>query len=161
MIKKNIKHKGKYLKSAFISRRFLVYLAMGFVAFVTDSIVLNYMKFKVLDGDDVLIFNVIYLSKLVSSTAGLIVSFILNTRFAFKDSDKHINHQLRRFAQVYLFNIVASNILFSTFLYGTHNILGNFFDVNSKLATNIANITAESTKIFTNYILYKAFVYKV
>jgi putative flippase GtrA len=133
--------------------RFTRFFISGSTAFLCDTLTLNLIRFVLKVDFDVL--GVIYFSKLTSSLVGISVSFILNKKLAFNDANGTMKSHVSRFAIAYFFSLAWGNLLFS----GVRFLLvqGSLGD---SLASNVANIIAEGTKMFVNFFVYKYFVFK-
>ncbi len=128
-------------------RRFARFLAVGAVNTITNFVFLN------------LAFFVLGFSKLLSIVMGtataIIISFLLNRSFVFKDKS-------RPFKKFIMFINVATIGTFAiqTFVFiQASNVVGRFFD-NNVIVINISNLLASFFVLFWNYNGYKYLVFR-
>lgn len=147
----------KFVKQELLSDKFVKYFIAGLIAFAVDTIVLYILKEGVFHGDGQKIFDIIYTSKLISATFGIIVSFYLNRRWAFDARSGSVRKQGYKMAIVFAVNILLASIIFTIYfdLLDLQNII-NFGDTQ----ITIANAATTGTQMFINFFLYKFIVFK-
>jgi putative flippase GtrA len=119
---------------------------------ILDTAILDLLK--VVLGIDYLIFNIFYLSKLISSIVGAIVSFYLQRTWAFK-SQNSLRSTASKFVVTYFINLVTLNFFF-TFYY---TIFSNAIE-NEAFSATAGSIAAGITQWILSFCLYKFFVFR-
>jgi len=156
-MKERIKKSSKFVFDHVFSKNFLKYLAAGLIAFAVDSIVLYILKIYVFDGTGEKLFGLIYTSKILSSLAGITVSFYLNRLWTFEALEGKVRHQASKMAVVFAFGIIVGSILYSIY----YDILDHQTIVNfGNFAITLANAMTVGTMMFANFFLYKFVVFK-
>lgn len=147
MVRKATKH--------IFSASFLRYFISGVTAFSVDNIILNLLKFS---GFNLQLFGFIYFAKVISSTVGVIVSFVLNRYWSFKATEVKVKPQAIKMFYTFVFNIFLGALLYS--IYFEIIQLQSFFSFGD-FAPTLANIVATGTQMFITFFIYKFYVFKV
>lgn len=147
MVRKVTKH--------IFSVSFLRYFISGITAFSVDNIILNLLKFS---GFNLQLFGFIYFAKVISSTVGVIVSFVLNRHWSFQATEVSVKPQAIKMFCTFVLNIIIGALLYS--IYFEIIRLQNIFSFGN-FAPTLANIVATGTQMFITFFIYKFYVFKV
>ena len=135
---------------------FYKFFLTGVLAFIADTIVLNIAIHFLFNGDDKRLFEAVSVAKIFASITGIIVGFIINRNWSFKENkSQNAKKQGAKYSVVFFINLGLASIIFPIYLDFISQIsfLGG-------LQETVANMFTAGTIMFASYFLYKFFVFK-
>lgn len=133
------------LKSLFLSKQFIKYFISGFSAFLVDFGLLNFQIYVL--KFDPLIFGYLRFANVISTLAGLTVTFLLNRYWAFGERR---NANAAKHGGKFIFS--------STIVWIIHNLSYSGL-VNIGLIAPIAKLIVMAVQMVLNYFIYRFVIF--
>lgn len=141
--------------------KFVKFFLSGGTAFLVDTGVLLGIKFIILGGTDILIFETVSVAKLVSSIAGITFMFFLSRTWVFSENkEKNVAVQGGKYLGVTIANLLIANILFGFFLTQLNYLFSPEVTSHLGVMTAVSNLLTEAVKMFISFFAYKYLVFR-